>query len=233
MSDTGRVIANIIQMDESVIKLREAASNVEGATAAVERENSYLTQDRYQSPAAEVYRANYANATTKLLSTKDNLYTFAKNLQTSREMIAQAAGVTDQQIVDQKIRISQLNENIEDVQSKIDDLEQRIEIEKENIAPGTWQSIAIAGGGAAAVGGLATCAETLGIGCIVAGIGGFVAFIAGLGTSVEDAQTAANHIKDYQSQLADEMRKINQYQADLLELGGKFNTPPLCYYVPE
>jgi uncharacterized protein YukE len=86
------VIARITQMRDAATNINSGASKIKDAVDQTNKEVSALGPDRYMSPGADSFRANYARLTPKLEEAYQNLIDFQKRLSDASDEIESAAG---------------------------------------------------------------------------------------------------------------------------------------------
>ncbi|MAS35139.1 MAG: hypothetical protein CL610_14100 [Anaerolineaceae bacterium] len=88
------VIARIAQMREASTNINAGASKIKDAVDQTNKEVSALGPDRYMSPGADSFRANYARLTPRLEEAYQQLIAFQKRLSEAADEIEAAAGST-------------------------------------------------------------------------------------------------------------------------------------------
>lgn len=89
--DTGEIYAKITQMREASAAIGRSATNVRECIEAVDKEVWALGADRFMSPGAEAFRAEYMRLKPKLADAFDQLAMFQDKLNTSADDIEVAA----------------------------------------------------------------------------------------------------------------------------------------------
>ena len=88
------VIARIAQMREASTNINAGASKIKDAVDQTNKEVSALGPDRYMSPGADSFRANYARLPPRLEEAYQQLIAFQKRLSEAADEIEAAAGST-------------------------------------------------------------------------------------------------------------------------------------------
>lgn len=89
--DQGEVFARITDMRDAAGALRKSAARIRDAIDAVDQDVRALTPDRFTSPGAEVFRAEYQRLTPQLREAFEQLITFQEKLNISADDIEAAA----------------------------------------------------------------------------------------------------------------------------------------------
>jgi uncharacterized protein YukE len=86
------VVARITQMRDASTNINSGASKIKDAVDQTNKEVSALGPDRYMSPGADTFRANYARLTPRLEEAYQQLIEFQKRLSDAADEIEAAAG---------------------------------------------------------------------------------------------------------------------------------------------
>jgi uncharacterized protein YukE len=86
------VIARITQMRDAASSINTGATKIKDAVDQTNKEVAALGPDRYMSPGADSFRANYARLTPRLEEAYQNLIDFQKRLSDAADEIENAAG---------------------------------------------------------------------------------------------------------------------------------------------
>ena len=86
------VVARIAQMRDAASRINSGASKIKDAVDQTNKEVTALGPDRYMSPGADSFRANYARLTPRLEEAYQQLLAFQKRLGNAADEIEAAAG---------------------------------------------------------------------------------------------------------------------------------------------
>lgn len=89
--DNGEVFARITQMREAAAALGKSAARVRDAVDAVDSEVRAIGPERFISPGAEIFRAEYNRLTPQLREAFEQLVRFQEKLNSSADDIETAA----------------------------------------------------------------------------------------------------------------------------------------------
>ena len=88
------VIARITQMREAASNINSGANKIKDAVDQTNKEVMALGPDRYMSPGADSFRANYARLTPRLEEAYQQLLAFQRRLSEAADEIEAAANST-------------------------------------------------------------------------------------------------------------------------------------------
>jgi uncharacterized protein YukE len=86
------VVARITQMRDASTNINSGAAKIKDAVDQTNKEVSALGPDRYMSPGADTFRANYSRLTPRLEEAYQQLIEFQKRLSDASDEIETAAG---------------------------------------------------------------------------------------------------------------------------------------------
>ncbi len=89
--DSGEIYARITQMREAATTIGRSAARVHDCIEAVDNEIRAISPDRFMSPGAEVFRAEYNRLTPRLREAFENLLHFQDKLNASADDIEAAS----------------------------------------------------------------------------------------------------------------------------------------------
>jgi uncharacterized protein YukE len=93
--DSGQIYARITQMREAATTIGASASRISDCMDAVENEVRAVSADRFTSPGAEAFRAEYNRLTPRLKQAFEDILRFQDKLNTSADDIEVASRATD------------------------------------------------------------------------------------------------------------------------------------------
>ena len=94
MSNAGEVGARLDQMEEVAENIGNSATKIQSAIDQTDQEVSALSEDRYMSPGATEFRAQYARLTPRLREAATELIKFQEKLNEAAIDIRRAAGIS-------------------------------------------------------------------------------------------------------------------------------------------
>jgi hypothetical protein len=92
--DSGEIYARITQMREAATTIGRSAARVRECVEAIDSEVRAIGPDRFMSPGAEVFRAEYNQRIIRLREASENLLRFQDKLNASADDIEGASHLT-------------------------------------------------------------------------------------------------------------------------------------------